>query len=152
MPPTETLLQQAIDRFWETVPPVWNTVRSHVRATAAHKFDISEEQFHILRHLRRGPRSASELADIGRISRPAISQAVDILVDKGLVSRRQDADDRRYVQVELTKEGAALLEAVFGQARQWMKEKLSPLKADDLQAVLSGLAVLKDAFCDECDR
>jgi DNA-binding MarR family transcriptional regulator len=147
--PSDNILQQAIDRFWETVPPVWNTVRSRVRSAATQQFDITVEQFHILRYLRKGPHSVSKLADIGRISRPAISQAMDALVNKGLVSRRQSTGDRRYVQLELTKEGTALLDKAFGQARQWMKTKFSTLKPDDLQVVMSGLEILKEAFCDE---
>ena len=95
---TEELRQKAIDRFWETIPPVWNQVRNNLRSIAAEKFEISVEQFHILRHIRKGITSVSELADVKQISRPAISQAVDVLVEKGLISRQQDADDRRFVQ------------------------------------------------------
>jgi DNA-binding MarR family transcriptional regulator len=142
-------LQETIDRFWESVPPVWNTVRSYVRSVATQEFNISVEQFHILRHIRRGAHSVSELADVGRISRPAISQAVDMLVTKDLVSRIQSTNDRRFIRLELTPKGAALLDAVFGQARKWMKAKMSSLKADELQLVMSGLAILKGAFCGE---
>jgi len=145
--PDDTL-QQTISRFWETVPPVWNTVRSRLRSAATQQFDITVEQFHILRHIRSGSHSVSELADIGRISRPAISQAIDALVNKGLVSRRQSTGDRRYNRLELTGEGSLLLDEIFGQARQWMMAKLSSLKADDLQAVMTGLLILKAAFCD----
>ena len=146
---TEENLRVTIDLFWETVPMVWNLVRSHLRTTAAEQFDTSVEQFHVLRHIRRGAHSVSELAVVGRISRPAISQAVDALVNKGHVSRTQSADDRRFVRLELTPDGAELLEAIFGQARQWMKIKLSSLKADELQAVMSGLTLLREALCRE---
>jgi DNA-binding MarR family transcriptional regulator len=143
----DDLFQQTIDRFWETVPPVWSTVRSQIRTTAAHQFDISEEQFHILRHIRRGAHSASQLAEAGRISRPAISQALDALVEKNLVTRRQSTSDRRYVELELTSDGTALLDAIFGQARAWMRKKLSTLKEDEMQDVMSALSLLKEAFC-----
>jgi DNA-binding MarR family transcriptional regulator len=146
---SDEILQQTIDRFWETVPPVWNTVRSRVRAAATQEFNISVEQFHILRHIRKGAHSVSELAEIGRISRPAISQAVDSLFNKGLISRTQSTADRRCVELELTIDGVALLDAIFGKARQWMKTKLSALKTDDLHKVMSGLALLKEALCDE---
>ena len=148
-PSPDESLQQTIDRFWETVPPIWNTVRSRVRSAATQEFGITVEQFHILRHIRRGAHSVSELAVVGRISRPAISQAVDALVNKGHVSRTQSADDRRFVRLELTPDGAELLEAIFGQARQWMKIKLSSLTADELQAVMSGLTLLREALCRE---
>src|SRR5512135_2334585 len=113
MPSLEHLQDQAIDRFWETVPPVWNFVRSHIRTTATENFDITVEQFHVLRYVRRGKDCMSELAAAKNISRPAISQAVDILVHKGLLARTQSTQDRRYVELSLTEAGNALLDAVF---------------------------------------
>ena len=49
---SERLQNQAIDRFWETVPPLWGMIRTHIRAEATKNFDITVEQFHILRHVR----------------------------------------------------------------------------------------------------
>ena len=51
---TQELIRQGIDRFWECLPSTWNQVRINLRATAAQDFDISFEQFTILRHIRRG--------------------------------------------------------------------------------------------------
>ena len=73
---TDTQRQIAMDRIWETIPPFWGLVRNNLRSIASEKFEISVEQFHILRYIRRGLTSVSELAEVKRISRPAISQAV----------------------------------------------------------------------------
>ena len=94
--------ERAIDRFWETIPPLWGTIRQHIRAQATSQFDISVEQFHVLRYVRRGPNSISDLATAKNISRPAISQAVDLLVNKGLLTRTQSSEDRRFVELSLT--------------------------------------------------
>jgi DNA-binding MarR family transcriptional regulator len=142
----EAVINRAIDRFWEVVPPVWNQVRGHVRATAAEQFGVTVEQFHILRHIRKGIDSVSELATEKQISRPAISQAVDLLVEKGLISRHPHADDRRYVRLELTPDGDALLNAIFQKNREWMRTVFASMSAEDLDCLARGLAVLKDAF------
>jgi len=139
----EHLRDQAIDRFWETVPPVWNTVRSHIRATATAKFDITVEQFHVLRYVRRGKESMSELATAKNISRPAISQAVDILVNKGFLTRVQSTKDRRYVDLALTDAGNNLLDTVFSETRGWMKERMSKLTADELETICQSMEALK---------
>ena len=110
---SERLRDQAIDRFWETVPPLWNTVRSHIRVTATANFDITVEHFHILRFVRKGTESMSELAAAKNISRPAMSQAVEVLVKKGLLTRIQSTQDRRYVELALTEAGNQLLDTVF---------------------------------------
>jgi DNA-binding MarR family transcriptional regulator len=146
---TEELLQVAIDRFWETVPPVWNTVRGNVRGIATECNEITLDQFHILRHIRRGRGSVSELAEIQQISRPAISQTVDILVDKGLVSRQTDADDRRYIRLELTPTGNELLNTIFKQNRSWMMDKMGGLSPDEIECIVHGLDVLKKTFIEQ---
>lgn len=139
----EEQLEQAIERFWETVPPLWNQVRAHIRAVAAAEFGLTVEQFHILRHIRRGVTSVSELATAKQISRPAVSQAVEGLVQRGLIGRTHGLVDRRYVQLELTPAGSALLEAVFDNTRDWMKERLAGLNSEELTELLCALEVLK---------
>jgi DNA-binding MarR family transcriptional regulator len=143
MIPLERLREQAIDRFWETVPPLWNTVRSYIRATATANFDITVEQFHVLRHVRRGITSVSELATAKNISRPAISQAVDVLVKKGLLTRVHSKQDRRYVELALTDSGNNLLDTVFQKTRQWMKERMCDLSVDELETMVKAMEVMK---------
>jgi DNA-binding MarR family transcriptional regulator len=143
MSSVEHLYDHAIDRFWETVPPLWNFVRSHIRATATTQFDITVEQFHILRHVRRGIGSISELAIAKDLSRPAISQAVDILVNKGLLTRVQSTQDRRYVELALTDEGNRLLDTVFQETREWMKERMHTLTAHELESIASAMEIMK---------
>ncbi len=142
----EELQQLAIDRFWETVPPVWNKVRNHLRCTASENYEISVEQFHILRHIRRGITSVSELAEVKQISRPAISQGVDGLVEKGLIARQQNADDRRFVNLALTPSGDELLNRIFQENRAWMAEKMAALSAEELNSAIAALEILKRTF------
>jgi len=143
MTPSERLRDQTIDRFWETVPPVWNYVRTHIRGTATGKFDITVEQFHVLRFVRRGPNSMSELATAKNISRPAISQAVDVLVKKGLLTRIPSTTDRRVVELALTEEGNALLDTVFKENREWMKERMKALTTEELETIGKAMTALK---------
>lgn len=137
------LRDQAVDRFWETVPPLWNLVRSHIRSTATANFDITVEQFHVLRFVRRGPGSMSELAVAKNISRPAISQAVGVLVKKGLLTRVQSTQDRRYVELALTEAGNELLDTVFKETHEWMKARMSPLTAGEMEMLVSGLEIMR---------
>lgn len=131
----DNALEVAIDRFWETIPPLWSTIRAHIRGVAVEHYGVSEEQFHVLRHIRRGVGSVSELATVKNISRPAISQAVDILVSKGLLTRTQSVQDRRFVQLELTPEGNALLDEVIKETRDWMKARMEVLDIGELQNI-----------------
>ena len=141
-----TLEGQAIDKFWEFFPPVWHTVRAYIHQEAAENYGITVVQFHILRRIRKGTDSVSRLADDRHTSRPAISRAVDVLVNKGLVIRTQNPADRRNVRLSLTQKGEALMDALFGNTRQWMAEKLSILSESELEAILIAGDALKRAF------
>lgn len=142
----EETLAQTIDLFWETVPPTWNLIRGHLRSIASDQFDISVEQFHVLRLIRKGITTVSEIAEARLISRPAVSQAADSLVEKGLLTRRQEVSDRRFMHLALTPKGEDLLDQVFRQNRTWMMEKLATLNNEDLALIISGLQKIKTAF------
>lgn len=146
--PEQVALTAAIEGFWATIPPLWGQVRAQIRTTAAQHFDISVEQFHILRHVRNGLVSVRELAEARQISRPAISQAVETLVERGLLTRTQSTEDRRFVQLALTPAGNDLLDAVFAATRSWMAERLAGLSADELNTVIEAMRVLKRSFVD----
>ena len=137
------LLKHAVDVFWETYPPLWRMIQAHIREVAVEQFNISVEQFHILRHIRRGRNSVSELAEVRDISRPAISQSVDLLVTRGLIFRTTDLQDRRHIKLDLTADGNALLDAIFGNTRQWMVEKFDQMNADEIQAFIFSMDSLK---------
>ena len=141
--PSPVKLGQAVEVFWETFPPFWHEVRAYIRQVAVEQFDLNVEQFHILRHIRKGQGSVSEIAEAKHISRPAISQAVDVLVNKGLVRRTQNLQDRRHVSLDLTPEGNALLDAIFDQTRRRMEQMLALLSADELQALIGSMESLK---------
>jgi DNA-binding MarR family transcriptional regulator len=143
---TKDVLGQTIDRFWETFPAVWTQIRSNIRKIVTESFDISVEQFHILRHIRKGICSISDLATVKQISRPAISQSVDALVVKALITRRQSQEDRRYVELELTPEGINMLNAIFEKNHSWLREKMAHVTAEDLDRILQAMTVLKKTF------
>ncbi|MGZ6347518.1 MAG: MarR family winged helix-turn-helix transcriptional regulator [Anaerolineales bacterium] len=137
------ILRHVVDVFWETYPPLWRMIQAHIREVAVEQFNISVDQFHILRLIRRGRNSVSELAEFRDISRPAVSQSVDLLVTRGLIFRTTDIQDRRHIKLDLTIDGNALLDAIFNDTRQWMVEKFTLLSSDEIQAFTFSMDSLK---------
>ncbi len=145
--PEETVAH-AIERFWETFPPVWNRIRGNLRLVLARRSDVTVEQFHVLRNLRHGCRTASELATALQISRPAVSQVLDGLVEAGMVARTHSVIDRRNIELELTEAGKALIVSIYGENRAWMKEKMAALSAEQVEDVHRALDILFASFCE----
>lgn len=138
--------EQAIERIWEALPPAWYQIRANVRAIASERFHISVQQFRVLRHIGHGTRSVSELASASQTSRPAISQCVDGLVEKGLITRRQSAQDRRRVELEVTQKGADVLAAIFEENHRWMAQRLARLSSEETECIIAGMQALGRAF------
>jgi DNA-binding MarR family transcriptional regulator len=118
-------------------------VRGHIRAVAVSQVDITVEQFHMLCHTRRDLGLVSELAEEQSSSRPAISQAVDVLVDRGLVTRTQDTHDRRHIRLDLTPAGNIILDAIFNDTHKWMKEIFATLSDEELQTHIDTMDIFK---------
>jgi len=142
----EGYLNGAAERFWEAVPTVWDRVRDNLRGTATSQLNITVGQFHILRYIRHGNNTVGQLANARQISRSAVSQSVELLVEKGYLCRQDRIGDRRYVRLELTDKGAALLNTAYAENRKWIVNKLSALTADELNCMLQGLEHMKKAF------
>jgi Transcriptional regulators len=129
-----------------TIPPVWDTIRVNLRLAGTGKFGISLEQFHVLRHIRRGHGTVGEIAAIKQISKSAASQAVEALVSKGLVVRTPNDDDRRFFQIELTPYATSVLDENLRETREWMTEKMGDLSSKDLKTIEDAMAVLGRVF------
>jgi len=134
-------LQQVVEKFWETIPSTWHTIRANNREIAAQRFAITVEQFHILRQVGKGINSVSEIAEAKFISQSAISQAVETLVQRGLLTRQPDANDRRIVRLQLTEAGRSLLDNVFEENRRWLELRFEGLAQAELAAIDQALDV-----------
>lgn len=139
-------VDETVEKFWETVPPAWHRTRTVIRAAAAEKFHLTVEQFQVLRRIRRGIASVSALAESSQTSRSAVSKAVDALVNKGLISRSNDPNDRRNIPLALTPEGERALSAIFDEAEAWLLGRFERLTAGERVALLEGLDLLRKAF------
>ena len=142
-PPSSPLL---IDKFWESVPPAWRQTRSQIRRNAVEKFQMTEEQFQVLRRIRNGSASVSALAEASQTSRSAVSKAVELLVRRGLVTRSQNQQDRRNLPLALTEEGQRVMDLIYGEAEAWLSTRFAHLTAEETGLLLQGLEILRIAF------
>jgi DNA-binding MarR family transcriptional regulator len=136
----------AIDRFWEIIPSTWHTTRHTIRRVAVEQFEMSVAQFQILRRIRNGYDEVSSLADAWQSSRSSVSKVVDVLVNKGLVVRKTDKQDRRHIHLALTDEGVRLLNGIYDETERWLGSKFQSLTPDELAIVVDALEVLGKVF------
>jgi len=78
------------------------------------------------------------------VSNAAASQAVDRLVQMGLIERTEDPGDRRSKRLALTQKGIALIESGIKDRSQWIKDLAVTLPLEKKQTVISALTILTE--------
>jgi DNA-binding MarR family transcriptional regulator len=87
----------------------------------------------------KGRSSLSEAAESLCVSRPQMSVIVDRLVEKGLIERTRDEDDRRVSWIALTPAGRAALQEALDSASERLRELLAPLAPEELASIKASL-------------
>lgn len=77
--------------------------------------------------LHKGPSPVNVIGSKIRLTSGSISIAIDRMEEKGLVERRDDAEDRRTRVVHLTPEGRKLIECAFAEHAAAMEHATSGL-------------------------
>jgi DNA-binding MarR family transcriptional regulator/catechol 2,3-dioxygenase-like lactoylglutathione lyase family enzyme len=83
--------------------------------------------------------------DLG-VTKQAVSQVIDTLVQRGYVERSPDADDRRRVILELTGRGEQAMDAVVNGVEAvdaQLRERVPAQQVDAMRSVLLALAEIK---------
>ena len=82
-----------------------------------------------------GPLPAGRAAELARLSRPAMTTALDRLERAGYARRVPDPDDRRRVLVELTPLARERAEEIWGPFAEIGQREFSGYKLEELQAI-----------------
>ena len=99
--------------------------------------ELGDSDFRVLEVLlHKGPLPVNTVGPKVWLTPGSISVAVDRLVKKGLVSRRDRADDRRVRQVELTAKGQALITRGFREHAVAMETAVSVLSKNERLTLL----------------
>jgi DNA-binding MarR family transcriptional regulator len=94
--------------------------------------DISRTEAGVLATLADGPRRITQLAMTEALAQPTVTQLVDKLEGRGLVTRARSDDDGRVVLVAITDPGRAALEEVRTEIRANMRAALVDLPDAEL--------------------
>jgi DNA-binding MarR family transcriptional regulator len=96
-----------------------------------------------------GERTVSEVAHELGLSLPAASKLIGELEDHGLVTRREDPEDRRRTVVRLDPETSKQVLGWLGHRNRPLEQALATLDADERRAFLKGMRALADALMEE---
>lgn len=105
--------------------------------------DIASSQLgSLMRMSRGGKRSIMRIGGEMSMTGPAMSQMIDRLVAQGLVTRKEDPDDRRSRLIDLTPLGAELVAGCKKAQVGWVKDVAVRLDADERRKVVEAAIIL----------
>lgn len=90
------------------------------------------------------PRQVGDLAEAFGVSVPSMSRAVDALVKKRLVTRVEDAEDRRVRRVAITAKGKKLVDTILVVRQAGMEAFASSLNAAQRRKLDAAIDALMD--------
>ena len=106
---------------------VWSGIPSRSPEQTSSQFGVLEALMHV------GPLCQRELGAKILKSSGNITMVIDNLEKRGLVERRRDTGDRRYVTVYLTASGKQLIATIFPRHMERIKDELRVLSSSDQQ-------------------
>jgi DNA-binding MarR family transcriptional regulator len=117
-----------------------------LRSVATAPVEVTVPQHRLLVLLAtRGPQKIGQLAALLGVNQSNASRQVDRLQRLGLTSRRGSPADRRVVEVVLTEDGAAVVEAVTQSRREELRRVLERMEPVDPATVVAALRAFNAA-------
>jgi MarR family transcriptional regulator, temperature-dependent positive regulator of motility len=100
--------------------------------TLTRQNDITPRQFGVLMALYQGgPLTPSVLAERISCDRNTLSEMLKRMAERKLISKKNNAEDRRSIQVQITAKGEAALLAVVPAAAELQNLMMAPLRKED---------------------
>jgi MarR family 2-MHQ and catechol resistance regulon transcriptional repressor len=121
---------------WLVLMKAFQALMPHA-AESIERTELGDSDFRVLEALlHKGPLPVNTLGPMVWLTPGSISVAVDRLVKKGLVSRKNHPRDRRVRQVELTAKGRALITRGFGEHAAAMEDVAGVLSKNERLTLL----------------
>lgn len=101
--------------------------------------NIQHSEFPVLKLLSKSkdkPVTISEISEKIQISKPAVSQIINALEDKGFVNRVYTKTDRRVVYAEITEKGTQAIEEAVKKRNESVNELLKKLGEEDAETFI----------------
>ena len=112
--------------------------------------DITTEQFTVLQFISQNEDvTSTQIAHAMGVGKSSITALVNRLVERGMIKRQRNENDRRIVYLNLTNEGIYVVKETEEAIYRYLEEKLIHFTIDDIQGFLLSLEKLAQLMEDE---
>jgi len=132
-------------RLWLRLLSATNLISTEIRRNLRQSFNVTLPQFDLMAQLEREPNGLrlGELSQRMMVTNGNVTGLVDKLVEQGFIVREASPEDRRAMNVRMTKAGASLFALMAKANEGWMAGLFSDVPAESRKALMRELDVVK---------
>jgi len=130
----------------DVLPKGMRNIRNEMRQSANGQLTVA--QFRVLVKLAKGPTSHKAVAEWLGITPATLTRMIDTLVERKLVQRQIDPEDRRQTILQVTGRGRKQYERLQEKAQISLQERMEFLSESEKNILAQGLDVLSKLFQD----
>lgn len=139
----EIMIQELIDRYIAVSFKVTKKAESLIKEQIGD--DLTNDQHYILRYIYQTEEcTSSELAEVFKVNKSAITAIINRMADRGLIKRTRDESDRRVVYLTLTDEGNILFEKTEDRIHCLVESIITKFNIDEIQHFIQTYEKLAD--------
>jgi len=139
----EKKYEEIIENLFILMPLIKKKLIMHDKCKE--EIDLTPTHFHILFSLEEvGMIATTHLAKQLMISNPNMTPLIQKLMNRHYIERIQNEEDRRYIYIQLTKEGKDLLKNIKLSIMEQFKLKIKNLNDQDIEKLSNSLFNLKE--------
>lgn len=102
--------------------------------------------YRVLRILDYAPMSLSQLSNLEGVSKASLCESINLMVERGLISKAKDTEDARKVVLTPTQLGKEQLQIIDAHLIQFVQEKFLQLSHEELKQISEGLIIIESTF------
>ncbi|WP_374120551.1 MarR family winged helix-turn-helix transcriptional regulator [Neobacillus sp. PS3-40] len=137
------MIQNLIDRYIAVSFKVTKKAESLIKEQIGN--DLTNDQHYILRYIYQSKEcTSSELADVFEVNKSAITAIINRMVDRELIKRTRDENDRRVVYLTLTDEGNTLFKKTEDRVHCLVKSIITKFNMEEIKNFIQTYEKLAD--------
>ena len=132
----KNMIQELIDRYITISFQVHKKAESLIKCQIGN--NLTNDQHYILRYIHQsGSCTSTELADVFEVNKSAITATINRMVERGLIERTRDENDRRVVYLTLTAEGIELYQKAQDKIHHLVESIITQFKEPEIKAFIN---------------
>lgn len=141
-------IEEYAEELGQLIPVIARTIPGEASPKVvrqAFDIDVSTPELFVLSYL--PPEREPNMSEIGRalsIDFSTLTRLIDKLVNKSLVERRSDPQDRRVVRVTLTERGKEIILGVEKEKKRRIVSILRRLSEEEIESLLRIMRIIHD--------